>query len=241
VNELAELRKRDVPMPPWLARAMRDAAFWMALVIALMFLLALATYSPQDAGFSSTGADGATDNWIGRFGAWIADLFLLVFGRPAYLFPLIIGLGGWFVFHSKKLPDVRRRATLLWQLSGFIVTLAASCGLAALHWSGSGFPGGAGGVLGALIGEGLAANLSFLGATLLLLGLWLAGTSLFVGVSWLNVMDSIGRFGIRGWQYLRQRLAEARNKAEGRERKEARAEVVREEQRKSATRTPPLI
>jgi len=241
VNEVAEMRKRDAPMPPWLVRAMRDAAFWMALVVAVMFLLALLSYSPHDAGFSSTGSDTFTDNWIGRVGAWIADLFLLVFGRPAYLFPLMIGLGGWFVFRSKKLPEARRRATVIWQLVGFVGTVVASCGLAALHWSGAGYPSGAGGVLGALVGEGFAANLSFLGATLLLLGLWLAGTSLFVGVSWLEVMDSIGRSGIRAWQYLRQRMAASRNKAEGRERKEARAEVVREEQRKAATRNPPRI
>jgi len=241
VNEVAEVRKREAPMPPWLLRAMRDAAFWLAFVIALMFLLALVSYSPHDGGFSSTGSDGLTYNWIGRVGAWVADLFLVVFGRAAYLFPLMIGLGGWFVFRSKKLPEVRRRATFVWQLVGFAITVASTCGLAALHWSGAGFPGGAGGVLGGLIGEGLAANLSFLGATLLLLGLWMAGTSLFIGVSWLDVMDAIGRFGLKSWQFARQRIAAARNKAEGRERKEARAEVVREEQRKAATRAPPRI
>jgi S-DNA-T family DNA segregation ATPase FtsK/SpoIIIE len=241
VNELAELRKRDAPMPPWLVRALRDSAFWLALAIALMFLLALVSYDPRDAGFSSTGAAAVTDNWIGRIGAWVADLFLLGFGRPAYLFPLMIGLAGWFVFHSRKFPDARRRATFLWQSVGFVVTVAASCGLAALHWSGAGFPSGAGGVLGGLVGDSLARNLSFLGATLLLLGLWMAGTSLFLGVSWLDVMDSLGRFGFNSWQFMRARLASSRNKAEGRERREARAEVVREEQRKAATRTPPRI
>ena len=34
--------------------------------------------------------------------------------------------------------------------------------------------------------------MSFLGATLLLLALWLAGVSLFTGVSWIEVMDRIG-------------------------------------------------
>jgi S-DNA-T family DNA segregation ATPase FtsK/SpoIIIE len=241
VNEIAEPRKRDAPMPPWLVRALRDAAFWMAFVIALMFLLALASYDPRDGGFSSTGASGVFDNWIGRVGAWIADLFLFAFGRPAYLFPLMIGLAGWFMFRSAKLPDARRRATFLWQLAGFVVTVIASCGLAALHWNASAYPSGAGGLLGGFIGEGLARNLSFLGATLLLLGLWMAGTSLFIGVSWLNVMDSIGRSGLKSWQFVRMRLAASRNKAEGRERREARAEVVRDEQRKAATRTPPRI
>ena len=241
MNEVAEPRKREAPMPPWLIRALRDATFWIAFVVALMFLLALASYTPNDAGFSSTGTDSVTGNWIGRFGAWIADLFLLIFGRPAYLFPAMIGLAGWFVYRSTKTPDARRRATFLWQLAGFVVTVVSSCGLAALHWSALSYPSGAGGVLGGLIGTGLAGNLSFLGATLLLLGLWMAGTSLFLGVSWLNVIDATGRFGLKAWQFARMRIAASRTKAEGKERREARAEVVREDQRKAATRTPPRI
>ena len=241
MNEVAEPRKREAPMPPWLIRALRDATFWIAFVVALMFLLALASYTPNDAGFSSTGTDSVTGNWIGRFGAWIADLFLLIFGRPAYLFPVMIGLAGWFVYRSTKTPDARRRATFLWQLAGFVVTVVSSCGLAALHWSALSYPSGAGGVLGGLIGTGLAGNLSFLGATLLLLGLWMAATSLFLGVSWLNVIDATGRFGLKAWQFARMRIAASRTKAEGKERREARAEVVREDQRKAATRTPPRI
>ena len=58
--------------------------------------------------------------------------------------------------------------------SGFLLTLAASCGLATLHFSGAGMPHSAGGVLGDLVGNGLAGALSFLGATLLLLALVMA-------------------------------------------------------------------
>jgi S-DNA-T family DNA segregation ATPase FtsK/SpoIIIE len=43
-----------------------------------------------------------------------------------------------------------------------------------------------------MLGEGLASAMSFLGATLLLLAVWLGSVSLFTGVSWLGAMDRIG-------------------------------------------------
>ena len=88
---------------------------------------------------------------------------------------------------------------------------------------------------------GLASAFSFLGATLLMLALWLAGVSLFLGVSWFNVMDGLGNAVLRGIDWMRQRVSTSREQAEGRERKLARAESMREEQKKSASRTPPRI
>ena len=50
----------------------------------------------------------------------------------------------------------------------------------------------AGGVVGQFIGNGLAANMNFLGATLFMLAAWMAGVSLSFGVSWLTIVDRIG-------------------------------------------------
>ena len=51
----------------------------------------------------------------------------------------------------------------------------------------------AGGILGQLVGRGLEQGLGLLGATVLMLVLWLAAVSLATGVSWLAVMDRVGR------------------------------------------------
>jgi S-DNA-T family DNA segregation ATPase FtsK/SpoIIIE len=74
-----------------------------------------------------------------------------------------------------------------------------------------------------------------------MIGLWLAGVTLFLGVSWLTVMDRLGHGTLRGLSWLRKRMSTAREVAEGRERKQARAEIMREEQKKSGSRTPPRI
>ncbi|MGH8186483.1 MAG: DNA translocase FtsK, partial [Steroidobacteraceae bacterium] len=73
------------------------------------------------------------------------------------------------------------------------------------------------------------------------LALWLAGVSLFAGLSWLEVMDRTGRATLNVLDWLSGRLSSARELKAGREVKEARSEVLREEQRRVATRTPPKI
>jgi S-DNA-T family DNA segregation ATPase FtsK/SpoIIIE len=83
--------------------------------------------------------------------------------------------------------------------------------------------------------------MSFLGATLLLLAVWLGSVSLATGLSWLNVMDRIGTWVLRGISFVRERLSERRDQSIGKEVKQAREVVVREEQKKVAERKPPKI
>ena len=222
-------------------RALRESALLLFAFLALILFAALISYDSHDPGFSFTGEPGAVSNAIGPIGAWFADVLLFLFGRPAFLFPVMLAVIGWVLYRAHAAPELKSRATLAFRGIGFLLTLATSCGLATLHWSGEGLPNTAGGVLGALVGENLAAGLSFLGATLLMIGLWLAGVALFLGVSWLNVMDALGRWALQAFGWIRARILTARTVAEGRERKQARAEIMREEQRRSGSRTPPRI
>ncbi len=209
--------------------------------LALLLLLALLSYHPRDPGFSDTGEPGPVGNLIGPVGAWLAGFFLFLFGRPAYLFPVMLAYAGWLVHKDHSLPDGRSRINTLLRALGFVLTLVTSCGLASLHWSGLGLPNSAGGVLGELAGKGSAHGLSFLGATLLLLGLWLAGVALFVGLSWFEVMDRLGAAVLAALEWIRSRIEQRRELGAGQLRKQARQEVVREEQKKVATRPPPRI
>jgi S-DNA-T family DNA segregation ATPase FtsK/SpoIIIE len=126
-------------------------------------------------------------------GAWFADIAFSLFGAPALLFPAMILLAGWIVFTARSSPGPVDRRMLVTRLSGFALTLATSCALATLHFGAHGLPQTAGGAFGELLGNGFAAGLGSLGATLLLLASWLAGVSLFTGLSWLAVMDQVGR------------------------------------------------
>src|SRR4029453_5840279 len=207
------------------SRALREGGLWLLGALPVILLAALVTYDPGDPGYTDTGAGGGVTNAIGPVGAWVSNLFYFLFGKPAFLFPLVRAYAGWRLIRPRR-DEPMTRATILLRTGGFVLTLAASAGLATLHFSSGRLPGTAGGVLGSLLGLNLAHALSFLGATLLLLALWLAGVSLFLGVSWLAIMDGIGRAVLKTLDALRTGAASLRLRREGRRVKQARAEFV---------------
>ncbi len=222
------------------SRGLREGALIVFGALALVLLLALVSFDPQDPGFTNTGEPGRIANLIGPIGAWVADVFLAVFGVPAFLFPVMLGLFGWALFRPPA-SDAASRASLVFRLAGFALTLATSAGLATLHFAPRHYTHTAGGILGNLVGQGLAQGFSFLGATLLLLGLWFAGVALFTGVSWLTVMDRLGHAILALEAWVRAHLATRRDMSAGRENKAARQEAVREEKKKSVLKIAPRI
>jgi len=222
------------------SRGLRESAVIVLGIVALVLLMALATYSPDDPGFSFTGSAAPVHNRIGVVGAWLADVLFFLFGRPAFLFPLMLALAAWGL-QRRIQSEASSRANTLVRIAGFLLVLVASCALTTLHWQPGSLRQSAGGVVGTLFGNGLAAGLNFLGATLLLIAAWMAGLSLAFGVSWFTIMDRLGglAWGAVGW--LRARSASSRDAAEGRERRQARKEAVETSQKKSATRAPPRI
>ena len=222
-------------------RGLRESAVIVLAVVALVLFTALATYSPTDPGFSYTGEAGRVDNAVGPIGAWIADVLFFLFGRPAFLFPAMLAVACWTLFRNRQKNETSSRANTAVRIGGFVLVLIASCGLTTLHWDPEPLRQTAGGVVGALVGQGLAAGLKFLGATLFLLAAWMAGLSLAFGVSWLTIIDRIGGWTWQGIELLRARSTNARDAAVGRERKQARKEAVIVEQKKVASRPPPRI
>jgi S-DNA-T family DNA segregation ATPase FtsK/SpoIIIE len=237
----ADAARPDAKLDPVFARALRETAFWLLAALALVVLIALSSYDANDRSFSYTGEPGQVGNLIGPLGAEAAGLLLLLFGWPAYLFPVAIAFSAWVGL--KRAPDEpgQSRTTVALRTIGIVLVLATSCGLATLHYPGSPLPAGAGGILGNLVGEGLEGVLALLGATLVMLALWFAGVQLFTGVSWPRVMDFIGHWVLAGFSWLRRLAASSRDHAAGRESREAREAAVREVQKKAATRTPPRI
>jgi S-DNA-T family DNA segregation ATPase FtsK/SpoIIIE len=224
-----------------MGRGLRESALWIFGALGLILFVALASYDSADPAFSSTGQPGPVTNLIGPFGAWLSDVFFVLFGAPSFLFPIMLMYAGWSLYQDRRSVEPMDRQTMIIRGVGFALALASSCGLATLHWSGVGYPNTAGGLLGSLLGFGLANAMSFLGATLLLLAIWLASVSLSTGISWVGVMDRIGEAILGGVAWARQKVDTARELRAGREVKEARQEVVREAQKKVAERKPPKI
>ncbi|HEX5163337.1 MAG TPA: DNA translocase FtsK 4TM domain-containing protein [Steroidobacteraceae bacterium] len=224
------------------SRGLRESAVLAMGVVALVILVSLASYHRDDPAFSSTGAsDLGVQNRIGPFGAVVSDILFFLFGRPAYLFPLMMGVACFFMFRQRGEEEGRTRANSAVRIGGFTLMLFASCGLATLHWDAGILRQTAGGVVGQFIGNGLAANMNFLGATLFLLAAWMIGVSLSFGVSWLTIVDRIGAgiWNFIGW--IRARRSVARDVAVGVEAKKARVEAAKIEEKKAAVRVKPRI
>jgi S-DNA-T family DNA segregation ATPase FtsK/SpoIIIE len=226
------------------ARGLRESGLIAVGVVALVLFVALVTFSPDDPGYWQVKDETTVHNQIGPIGARIADVLFHVFGRPAFLFPVMLGLACWMLFRRMKGESGSGSAVnTAVRVGGFLLVLLASCGLTALHWD-PGVLGAdvtAGGFLGKAIGVGLKDGLGFLGATLLMIAAWMAGLSLAFHVSWLTVIDRLGAWTWDGIGWVRGRMARTKDVAEGRERKQARKEAIKTKQEKSAARAPTKI
>ena len=229
------------PEAPPAARTLRESALWVFGALALLMLVALLTYHPADVGPSQAGPNSTIHNRIGLVGAHFAGFAYMFFGRPAFLFPVMVLLAGWLIYrerHSAQSIDTR---DLGLRVIGFVATLATSCGLATLHFAGRGLPETAGGIAGRLVGESLASSMSLLGATLLLFALWLASVSLFSGVSWLAIMDRIGAATLGGIAMIGRGIDKMRDRAAGRRALAERQEVVKEAKVRAKNKAKPRI
>ena len=227
-------------------RGLRESALWILAGLAIILFLALATYDPADPSFSVGGNGQAVSNRMGPAGAWFADLAFLLFGRPAFLFPLLVLLAGLLIFRSRKRSKGKSKAppprpVVWWRAGGFVLLLATSCGLATLNTFAPDMTATAGGLLGRLVGGGLEQVLSHLGATVLLLVLWFVSVSLATGVSWLAVMDTVGAGVLNGTSATRAFFKRMRERRKGRKVKRQRRRVVKKKIRKKGKRAEPRI
>ncbi len=223
------------------ARGLRESGAIVLAILALVLCVALLSFDPSDPGFSSTGEGASVHNRIGPVGAWFADALFFLFGRPAYLLPVILGVAAWHVMRSRADSTRTSHLSLAVRIAGFLLVLVASCALAALHWSAGDLPQGAGGVVGSAAGGALVSGLKLLGATLLLLAAWLAGAAVAFGVSWFAVMDRVGAWTWDGLRWARERLFTAREMKSGRSAKLERKEALQAEYRRASPRVAPRI
>ena len=222
-------------------KTLREGALWVFAAFAIILWFALFTYDPADPGFSRAGSTAEIRNGVGHLGALTADLLFNLFGRPAYLFTVMVFYFGWMIFREHKASEDFTRADYSLRFAGFLATLLTSCGLATLHFSAIGFNETAGGIVGQVVGYNLADVMKLLGASVLLFFLWVASVSLFLGISWLAVMDKIGQWTLRAYEKLLDRIGELRDRAEGRRQQALRQDVFEKEKKRTAGRAPPKI
>ena len=203
-------RVDQLTLSDYLQRGIREAAMWALICVALYLVLCLASYAPQDPGWSHVGHSDQIRNAGGPFGAWFADVSLSLFGYFAYLIPVMVAWSAYLVFRRvDEEPETRlHRLAIRWL--GFFLTLGASCAFVDVHLQQlhAGLPNGAGGGVGQLIGGYLTGAFSPSGATLFMAALFLAGFSFFSGLSWLMALDGVGLVTLKVLRGVRPTLAQ---------------------------------
>ena len=200
---------------------MFEALFLFVVVVSVYLFVTLASHDVRDPGFSSSGGS-VINNLGGSFGAWISDFLLVVVGYMAWLLPFLMLGAGAKLLRERSEPvgwpewGVRLGGTLLILLSGCILFEMQPRG--GLEHTG--------GIIGDLLSGPMIQVMGFTGAALINLAVLLAGITLFTGISWINVVDRVGAWAIRGWAWAGDKLAEGRDRMAGR-RARAEREVVR--------------
>ncbi len=224
-----------------LVKRMRESFFVLLIFFALYLLFVLFTYDPRDPGWSFSGQVDRIHNAGGVVGAWFADIGLLLFGYLAFLIPIMAVYLGWVVLRGGN--KVKRRGESLIRTVGFLLSVVAGTSLGYLHFSDNAerLPGGGGGILGQFIGSKLIEYGGDLGATLLLLAAFLAGITLFTGLSWLALMDRIGAGTLGFFAWIKSRREVFDDWRAGRKAKKTRVEVRRIDTEKKKTAPPRRI
>jgi S-DNA-T family DNA segregation ATPase FtsK/SpoIIIE len=204
--------------------------FW-ALVLAL-WVVALLTYHPQDAAWSTSGAGGAAKNWAGHLGAWVADTSYFLLGFSVW-WCLAASARAWLASLARWMrgdelgPEPGRWRFWL----GLVLLLIAS---ATLEWTRmyrfeGHLPGHGGGVLGYLCAAAAMKWLGFTGSALVALCVALAGSALVFRFSWGVAAERLGGRLDSMLRSRRHKREVAEDLALGKQAAREREEVVQEE------------
>ncbi len=187
-------------------RGLREVALLAFIAGALFFLISLITFSNEDVGWTHSGSVQAVSNACGVFGAWIADVMLSCFGLFAYSFPFIIFWKG-YLFYTWGQQN-RDKIVIALQWIGLVAVIVSGTTLLSLYLLRIGIelPSYTGGILGQETGNVLLAALGNSGATLLLLVILLAGITLVTGVSWVGLIDAVGKYTVFIGRFLYRSL-----------------------------------
>jgi S-DNA-T family DNA segregation ATPase FtsK/SpoIIIE len=162
------------------------AILLVATGLLLTLCLVSAAFYPNDPSWNSVGQT-ETRNWAGSIGANVAATALQFVGLAAYLLPLLLFAAAWRRFRSPKSASPSTRIAGLVVL---VVAVSALLSISQLHplFDSSVQPGG---LLGAIVADGLASGLNRMGATVILVAIAATGLLLATNISFVRLYEMI--------------------------------------------------
>jgi S-DNA-T family DNA segregation ATPase FtsK/SpoIIIE len=230
-------------------RASRGNEILAILFLALGLLLALclvsAAFYPNDPSWNSAG-QSVTKNWAGSIGANVAATAFQFIGLAAYLLPLLLFAAAWRRFRAR---GGRHRPWI--RIVGLVVLVVAASALLSISHMRPLFDASVqpGGLLGAVVAQGLASGLNNVGATVMLVAFAATGLLLATNFSFVRLYEvlahAIGsRFAFvgklperfRAWRQMR--IERARVRQETKAALKAEREATKSALKKTLNLTP---
>ncbi|BBP00143.1 DNA translocase FtsK [Sulfuriferula nivalis] len=230
------------PLPPKVSGLLREVSWIFSALLAFGLTLTLASYSATDPSWSHSST-AATVNLGGSLGAYVADILYTIFGYSAWWLVIFAGANTYHSYYQLDTQHETDPRSKWIRHFGFITLFLASCSLesARLHSLGTSLPEHAGGIVGTLGGDNITQLLGFTGGTIFLLVMMAVGWSLFTGISWLFVAESIGAKLETGWFNLSEFIANQRIKRAGVTATRQREEIVQEQKQRFEHQDPIII
>ena len=240
---LSRSSSRSQPLPEKISLLLQEARWLILGVMSLYVGLILLGYSKADPGWSHASDVARVANPGGRFGAWLADLLLYLFGVSSWWWVVFLGYSLLWGFRRLKNRLTLDRRSFIFVMIGFLVVLLTSSALEFLrfHSHGAAVPLGPGGLIGMELGGLTNRYFGFTGGTLLLLALMASGLSLFTGVSWVAVVEKIGLWLEQAVVGAQQAWLRWQDRRVGREIAQKREAVVETRRRKTEKAPPPPL
>lgn len=174
-----------------------EGGFILVLTLALFIFLSLLTYHVSD--YDKQHAfwlNKQVQNAGGQVGAYVSALFYFVFGYFSFAVPILLIYFATVLLIDHRMLRAVHKPTIFLRSSGLLLLSCGSCGLLNLEVT-SAFAAGmlnSGGWFGKIISHGCCLALNTEGALLSFLAMILVGITWLTSLSWINVVEHIGRF-----------------------------------------------
>ena len=203
----------------------RESFLFLIIPLAVYVLISLISYHPQDSGpFSASNSD-VIHNYGGSNGAVIADILLNIIGYLSYLIPIGLVFVGWNIYQNNKISTENSWFDTLIKAGGFVSALLSGCALAYMYIDTKEAIFTGGGIVGEVVGKTLFTSLGTVGATLILCAIFLAGTTLFTGMSWIKFTDWVGKMTLEFIMWLKLKFEHLNDWRIGKKAKHHREEI----------------